>query len=89
MDEWTLMTSLESWLTWFTQFFNWECDQMKTLNIVQTQNYNLGHWKMSTDHKKALTEKCQQNLTVVNDWYCVDTLLTLKSWNINTILILY
>ena len=35
------------------------CDQMKTLNIVQIQNYDLDHWKMSTDHKKTSTRKCQ------------------------------
>ena len=34
------------------------CDQMKTLNIVQTQNYDLDHWKMSIDHKKASTGCC-------------------------------
>ena len=27
---------------------------MKTLNIVQTQNYDLDHWKMSTYHKKSV-----------------------------------
>ena len=35
--------------------------KMKTLNIVQTQNNDLDHWKMSIDHKKASIGKCQQN----------------------------
>ena len=35
----------------------YECDQMKTLNIVQTQNYDLYYWKMSTDHKKSINKK--------------------------------
>ena len=34
---------------------------MKILNNVETQNYDLDHWKISTDHKKTSIRKCQQN----------------------------
>ena len=65
------------------------CYLMKTINIVQTQNYNLDHWKMSTDHKKISTEKYQQNFNssqwLMLCWYFVN----IKILKFYTMLILY
>ena len=57
-----------------------KCDQMQILNIVQTPNYDLEHWKISIDDKIIATKNVNTMSTVDAVlklcWHCIEIVLT-------------